>query len=258
MVMKRFLAATDGSRDGEHAVAVACSLAQHAGGEFARLEVESITPAWEPHLEWWKDPTTREGTATRLRGLPGIEIVRHAETWGADLVVLGRHNRSAEGPFTLGATSDTVIRRHGGLALFAPPETSFLKRALIALDGSLRGLGVLAPATALLDVARARTSVICVAPSLGPEIGDPSTWREPRFERVRRLVQPLHLTSGPCDLLLRYGDPVQEILQAIRSNRADLLVLGVRRGGAAGDLGSGHIGRDLLQTAPCAVLTVPI
>jgi nucleotide-binding universal stress UspA family protein len=257
MVMKRFLAATDGSRDGEHAVAMACTLAQRAGGEFARFEVDSVAPAWEPQLEWWKVVPTH-GTVNRLRGLPGIEIVRRAEQWGADLVVLGRHDRTARGPFTLGETSDTVIRRRSGLSLFAPPETHSFQRGLIALDGSFRGLGVLGPVAAFLDVVQARAFAICVLPGSEPAAADESAWHDARRERVRALVDRLPLAKGPCDLLVRWGDPVKQVLDTVQSTRADLLILGVRRGGAPGDLGSGHIGRDLLQTAPCAVLTVPI
>jgi nucleotide-binding universal stress UspA family protein len=258
VAIKRFLAASDGSRDGEHAVAVACTLAQCAGGEFARLEVEAVSPAWEPGLAWWAQAATPGGTATRLRGLPGVEIVRHAESWGADLVVLGRHGRTASGPFTLGQTSDAVIRRRTGLSLFAPPGTHAIKRALIALDGSFRGLGVLGPAAAFLDMVQVRAFAICVLPGFEPSAAEQSACPDPKSERVRALVDRLPLASGPCDLLVRWGDPVREILDTIQLTNADLLVLGVRRGGAPGDLGSGHIGRDLLQTAPCAVLTVPI
>jgi nucleotide-binding universal stress UspA family protein len=258
MVMKRFFAATDGSRDGEHAVAMASTLAQRAGGEFARLEVDSITAAWEPQLEWWKESASQNGTTNRLRGLPGVEIVRHAELWGADVVVLGRHERTAKGPFTLGETSDTVIRRRSGPSLFVPPETCAFERVLIALDGSLRGLGVLGPAAAFAEIGRSRAYAICVLSRAEFEPTPDATSADPRVERIRPLVDRLQLTAGPCELVIRAGNAVQEVIAAIETTAADLLVIGVRRGGAAGDLGSGHIGRDLLQTAPCAVLTVPI
>ncbi len=258
MRMKRFLAATDGSRDGEHAVAIAATLAQRTGGELGRIEVEEITPAWEPQLEWWKEPACPNGTATRLRGLPGIEIVRHADEWDADLVVLGRHSRSTEGPFTLGMTPDTVIRRRTGPSLFAPPETQAFNRVLIAVDGSPRGLRVLESVDPLLDIMRATVYAICVLPGKAGEEADAFDLRDPRIERVRRDTDRLDFATGPCNLLVRKGEPVTQILKALRVMHADLLVLGVRRGGAPGDLGSGHIGRDLLQAAPCAVLTVPI
>lgn len=258
MSMKRFLAATDGAPDGEHAVAVACTLAQRAGGHFSRFELETVSRDWQPGLEWWKEPTTRGGSATKVLGLPGVEIVRHAESWGADLLVLGRHQHSREHPLHLGQTSDMVLRRRGGLTLFVPSRTQTISRALIALDGSLRGLDLLGPASAVLDLAGARAYAVCVLPGSQPTAEDPAAWNDPRIERARDLVDRLHLAKGPCDFLVRWGDPVSGILDMIETTQSDLLVLGVRRGGAPGDLGSGHVGRDLLQAAPCAVLTVPI
>jgi nucleotide-binding universal stress UspA family protein len=99
---------------------------------------------------------------------------------------------------------------------------------------------------------------IYVLPDSELEAADDSVWSEPKVKRICALLKRLQLDSGPCELLIRRGDPVRKILEAIQSTSADLLVLGVRRGGAPGDLGSGHVGRDLLQAAQCAVLTVPI
>jgi len=255
MSIQRFLAATDGTRDGDHAVRMGQALAQQADGEFARLAVETSAPNWEPGLEWWKEPASPGGTATRIRGLPGIEIVRYAESWGADLVVLGRHDHTPEHPLQLGPTSDTVIRRRAGISLFVPPRTVSVKRAVIALDGSLRGLGVVAPAVPFLNLTKAQTKAICVLPE---EPVSTDTWRDVRHERVSVLINRLRLEAGPCELLVRWGEPVPEILRAIQETGADLLILGVRRGGLRGDLGSGYVGRELLKSAPCAVLTVPI
>jgi nucleotide-binding universal stress UspA family protein len=256
MSMKRILAATDGTRDGDHAVRMGQALAQQADGEFARLAVETSAPNWEPGLERWREPAAPGGTATRLRGLPGIEIVRYAESWGADLVVLGRHDHTPERPLQLGPTSDTVIRRRAGVSLFVPPRTVAVNRALIALDGSLRGLGIVAPAVPFLNLTRAETKSICVLSGTTPEPTD--TWRDVRQERVSILIDRLQLDAGPCELVMRWGEPVPEILRMIQETGADLLILGVRRGGLRGDLGSGYVGRELLKSAPCAVLTVPI
>ena len=255
--MQRILAATDGSRHGEHAVAVGRALARRADGEFMRLAV-ATADAPRPALDWTGQPAAPRSTVTRIHGLPGVEIVRHAETWGADLVVLGRHGRTPERPRPLGRTSDTVIRRRSGLSLFVPPKLQTIQRAAIALDGSLRGLGVLAPAVAFLNLAGARAGAICVLPGAPVGGADATGWRDPRSERVGALVDGLQLDSGPCELMVRWGAPVPEILLMIRETGSDLLVLGVRRGGQRGDSGSGYVGRELLRSAPCAVLTVPI
>lgn len=253
--MKRFLAATDGSRHGDQAVAVGYALAQRAHGEFTRFAVEWAVPE-APEPGWRKHRQATGETETYARGLPGVEIVHRADSWGADLVVLGRSDRSPEQPLPLGPTSDAVIRRRTGASLFVPLGITTLQRGLIALDGSPRGFGVLAPAVALLNVIGSAASAICVLPGSEAESGDPR--RDPRSQRVRSAVERLELAAGPCDLLLRWGDPVARIQAAIRETGADFLVLGVRRGGPPGDLGSGHVGRDLLKSVPSAVLTVPI
>lgn len=258
MPMKRFFAATDGTRGGNHAVTMGAALAQRAEGEFARLSVETALPGWEPSAERWREPAAPGGTATGIHGLPGIEIVRQAESWGADLVILGRRDHAPARPLQLGCTSDTVIRRRSGPTLFVPPGTTVINRVLIAVDHSLRGLSVLGPASEFIKLTGARAFAICVLPGSEPDTGDAPAWQDSRSERARAMVDRLRLATGPCDLMVRWGDPVREILEMIRLTGADLLVLGVRRGGAPGDLGSGHVGRDLLQTAPAAVLTVSI
>jgi nucleotide-binding universal stress UspA family protein len=255
-LIKRFLAATDGSPDGDHAVLVAEALAKQAGGAFALLEVDTPTAAWEPAQQWWNAPSSSCGTATLIRGLPGIEIVRHAESWGADLVVLGRHDHTPDRPLPLGPTSDTVIRRRNGLSLFVPRDMQTVRNAVIAIDGSLRGLRIVASALSLLNLTRARAHAICVLPGEQPSEADLS--RDPRNERASILIGLLKLESGQCQYLPRWGEPVARILDAVREVEADLLILGVRRGGKLGDLGSGYVGRELLKSAPCAVLTVPI
>ena len=122
----------------------------------------------------------------------------------------------------------------------------------------MRGLGVLTPASGFLKATGASASAICVIPGTRTEGPDSAIWRDPRAERVAALVKQVEIDSGPCELVVRWGSPVPEIQRAIRETGADLLIIGVRRGGLQGDLGSGYVGRELLRSAPCAVLTVPI
>ena len=81
---------------------------------------------------------------------------------------------------------------------------------------------------------------------------------EPSVERIREALAAFPELGGSGALRVLRGMPVWEILGFLERYRADVLVLGVRGGGPCGDLGSGHIGRDLLRTAPVAVLTIPI
>ena len=76
-------------------------------------------------------------------GVPAIEICRLAERRQADLMVLGRKQRSQLGRLLLGDTADAVARRSGIPCLFVPPNSGPFRQVLVALDGSERGMLVL-------------------------------------------------------------------------------------------------------------------
>jgi nucleotide-binding universal stress UspA family protein len=184
------------------------------------------------------------------RGVPGIEIVREAESWGADLVVIGRRGRPTGDAELLGRTVDTVVRRRTGPCLLIPPELDRLGRMMVALDGTSRGLGILPFAEAFADLLSLPATTVFTAPE---EVGSHTA----RANLLTALIEH-PLLGGSGQLEVRIGPPVEEILAACRTSGADLLVVGVRRGGPMGEAGSGHVGRDLLLKAPTAILTVPI
>ena len=76
-------------------------------------------------------------------GVPAIEICRLAERRQADLMVLGRKQRSQLGRLLLGDTADAVARRSTIPCLFVPPNSGPFRQVLVALDGSERGMLVL-------------------------------------------------------------------------------------------------------------------
>lgn len=55
-----------------------------------------------------------------LRGRPGANILREAERWGADMIVVGSHGRSMFYRNTLGSVSDEVVRE-GKLPVLVVP-----------------------------------------------------------------------------------------------------------------------------------------
>ena len=76
-------------------------------------------------------------------GVPAIEICRLAERRQADLMVLGRKQRSQLGRLLLGDTADAVARRSTIPCLFVPHDSGPFRQVLVALDGSERGMLVL-------------------------------------------------------------------------------------------------------------------
>ena len=253
--VKRMLASTDGSPMGRHAVEVAQQLASSTA---ASLEVMSVHVAGLPLPG--VDPIGSSQSSRSVRwadGVPGIEIVRRAKESSADVVVLGRDERNARNPLPLGRTADAVVRRLDGLCLLVPPTVQKLERVVLAIDGTRRGLGVLQPADRFVGLLNANCIAVHVLPG---EAGALEDWHlsEPAVERVRDGLAGFPRLGGGGALRVLRGEPVWEILGLIERFSADLLILGVRGGGPRGEMGSGHVGGDLLRTTPVAVLTVPI
>lgn len=236
-------------------MAVAQALARTSGGECRVLCVETdrLPPGWSGRVRVERGAS--QSATIWSRGIPGVEIVRRAEAWKADLVVLGRCSRGPESPRALGPTSDAVLRRHGGPTLLLPSGIPEFKRILVALDGTPRGLGVLEGAGPFAQAYVRECHTICVLPA---ELPEDAFWTDPRRELIGQTVAGWTVLPQRAALHFRHGSPVRLIRQLMQEIRADLLVLGVRRGGPSSDMGSGHVGRDLLSIIPAAVLCVPI
>jgi nucleotide-binding universal stress UspA family protein len=253
---KRVLAATDESEQGAHAVDIACTIARNAGAVFDVVTVRAARRV--PALTSCEISAPCLTAVMELHGLPSVEVVHYAESSRADLLVLGRSPRSRAAPAMLGATPDGVIRRRLGPTVMVPRNVTHVERVLVALDGSRRGLGVLGPGTEFARIMGAELSVVCVLPEAPGALRNDDAWVDPRRARVLQTAAETGNGAGPIHTIISTGEPVRQILQTFEDLRCDVLVLGVRGGGPPGELGSGHVGRDVLRASPGAVLTVPI
>jgi nucleotide-binding universal stress UspA family protein len=59
-------------------------------------------------------------------------------------------------------------------------------------------------------------------------------------------------------LVVRQGNPAEEILAEVAAANPDVLVFGFRRGGPPGMLEGKSVGRRLAHACPCATLTIPL
>lgn len=253
MTRRQILAATDGSPTGHHAVATARRLATELGATLDVLRVVHGT-----------DSPTVDADGTQLRtGIPGIEIVRRAEEIGAELLVLGRFLRGSAAQPCLGLTADAVVRRSQIPCLFVPENQSCFEQVFAAVDGTERGLRVLEEARQVLRWATAvQLHAVTVEPRDGPATAaGPAVMAPPSAREARVRDWMRHCGNGtvaPVDLVVLSGDPVADILGQIENPQDALLVVGNHRGGPAGVVTSTGVGRALLYTAPCAVLTIPL
>lgn len=196
-------------------------------------------------------------------GVPDIEIRRLAEQQEADLLVLGRKQRSQMARLLLSDTADSVARQSRIPCLFVPPNSDPLHRVLVALDGSERGMVVLREACGFARSAGTSLRVVTVESDPVDEPAElESALPVARTARLQGQVQALltreAVPGAVPGLEVRSGVIVEQILAAVDATDADVLVIGYHRGGLPGIIEAGSTGRRLSHSAPCAVLTIPL
>lgn len=264
--MKRILVADDGSVDGQHAVRWAAGLAGPGSGREVHLLEAVALPsipaeAWlvsagqlvetaesvvRMRLEAVKSQLEKDGVATHLhllRWLPAEAALETADRIGADLIVVGRHGRSARRAL-LGSVSGeisreakvpvVVVRGDGGVT---PP-----RRILAALDGSPASRVAVAAAAAWFPDAEI----------LGASVrhGDEGLSEA----EIRTQLAAAGVDEGRSRALTLDGHPAEQLIEAAKRERIDLLTSGRRGHGPLRDLFVGSVAEKLLQLAPCPIL----
>jgi len=216
-------------------------------------------PARESIERWLLPELAREPTwpipgHAGATGVPGIEIARFAEEASADLLVLGRKQRSTAARLLVGDTADAAARRSRVPCLFVPAPLGVPTTVLVALDGTTRGLSVLRATRAMARALDAGLELITVEPARADE--------PPELAGSLPAAQSINLRrilNGDGDALrVRRGDVVAEILREVAATEAQVLAVGYHRGGPPGVLDVGSVARRLTHSAPCAVLTIPL
>lgn len=290
MQLRNIVAATDESDAGRQAVRTAIRLGSTCMARVTIMRVVAVEAAPRfagvaegtgmaagrmgaddyPEVErlrrWLEADVLSAGDIERVElgvayGIPGIEICRFSEDRGADLVVLGRKRHSQIVRLLLGDTADAVARRSRAPCLFVPPGSAELRKILVALDGSDRGINVLNQACDFARYSGAAVVAMTVErrPADEPEqsISALPLARSSSLQvRVREVLAREGFPDAP--LAIRQGDIPEQIVAQAQEARADVLAIGYHRGGPPGVLEAGSRARRVAHTAPCAVLTIPL
>lgn len=285
MNLHHILAAADESEAGRQAVRTSIDLAARAGAsvtvmhaipvralslpggateahDLASVEVES--PAIQVLRQWIEYDLHRQREAPPVElgvavGVPDIEIRLLAEQQEADLLVLGRKQRSQMTRLLLGDTADSVARQSRIPCLFVPPDSGPLHRVLVALDGSERGMVVLREACGFARSAGTSLRVVTVESDLADQSAVQAVARRTRLHGQVQAVLAREAVPGAFPgVEVRSGGIVDQIFAAVAATGADVLVIGYHRGGLPGVIEAGSTARHLSHAAPCAVLTIPL
>jgi nucleotide-binding universal stress UspA family protein len=293
----KVLLAVDGSDASMTAVAATASLPTPPGSEIRVVTVVPDTYAPEgspwPNVIRVEPPSDRDrihddverrllDIADRLRvgdrgvqvevleGRPATEIVREAERWEADLIVVGARGLSAVRRLLIGSVSSELVDHAPCPILVARRAT--VARVMLATDGSpgAADAAEFIAESGLFDDARIRVAS-AVDPGMpwwaGVSPVDGATSIEVYADavaiaehRARRVAEQAAERLRELDVetasALPDGDVVGTILAEAAAWQADVIVVGARRMGTLHRWLVGSVSRSILHLAEASVLIV--
>lgn len=280
MTYSRILIATDLSDEASEAAALAVKLAHGR----ARVRVVFVLPTpWPPLSDAPRAPpheAARELVADWAKriGIPAAEIAlpagsvaraiaREAETFQADLVVLGHRGQTRAPRSLLGSVTRSTIRSvavdtlvvRGG---FPQAREPLLQKILVATDFHKQSE---AAAHRAAHLAKEHGSELLLV-----HVVDPTLWHDPRLETVEEPLgewpeAPLrarltafdreHLDGRATEALLM-GRPAVAVAKHARDHHVDLVAIGGHGATAWERAFLGSVAEAIVEQAPCSVLVV--
>jgi nucleotide-binding universal stress UspA family protein len=161
-----------------------------------------------------------------LAGKPAPSIVDMAVRGNYSLIVLCSRGKSGLKRLLLGSVAEELLRRSPLPVLIVHPrarsgEKPKVKRIVVPLDGSHRSSTILPHVAALAKATGARLLFTTVVePNAREEIPVDVLARN-----LFREQKQLHRQGIPTELIIRYGDPADEILSLGGVQNADLVAL---------------------------------
>lgn len=207
------------------------------------------------------------------RGHPADAIVAVANQSGPDLIVMGNRGMKAIGSLLLGSVARAVaISAAQSVLVVKPPQgkEDGPLNVLFATDGS--SCAEETERVLSLIPFRPETEVTAIYVSLSTYMDIPERFCRGMHERIKHIVADMKKSEtyhaervleqakmrlkekfSNVAVLIRNGDPSEQILKAARDTRADIVALGSRGiRGVSGMLGS--VARNVLGHADCSVL----
>jgi nucleotide-binding universal stress UspA family protein len=201
-------------------------------------------------------PDVREHLAT---GRPADEILRCAEEFNADLIVMSTHGASGVRKLVFGSVTERVLRNTYLPVLVTPgadrgPESldawmAAIKRALVPVDFSDWTPQQVAIARGLAEALHSELLFAHVMPRQG------GLCRLDVHHKLDDLVRTVPPQLRPS-MTIAQGDPAAEIARLAREREANLIVMGLHSSPSKRQH-MGHITYRLLCQAPVLVLAWP-
>jgi len=289
IALKNILFATDFSSCSNSALPYALSLVRcYAATLYAahvmptKAELVLLSPETWPTLADEEDKWARASfkqLESQLREIPhevlmpigkiAPALTALIESRKIDLLVLGTHGRAGLGKLLIGSVAEEVFRRASCPVMTVGPHASskvqneiHFQHILFATDFSPDSLAALPYAVSLAKEDQAKLTFLHVVEQPAAGIVDLDAVTSALMLRLHKLIPAAAESWCHAECLLEFGrqfaSPARRILEIVRAQVADLIVLGVRP--VHGSLGlTTHLSSttaQILTQAACPVLTV--
>src|SRR5262245_2899329 len=218
----------------------------HAMAQQARTHLLTFFPTWDVRAEACADS-------------PAWAVIKKADTWQPDMIVVGSHGRSAVGRFLLGSVSQRILTETRCTVRVGrrPRQTDKSPlHLLIGIDGSPDAEAAVHtvaarewPAGSAVHLVTALDARMYTAPAFrtppgGTEARDEDThaWMSKTVEAMAALLRPQGLTVSS---VIKEGDPKHVLLDEAEHWGADCIFVGAR--------GLSRIERFLLGSVSAAI-----
>jgi nucleotide-binding universal stress UspA family protein len=278
--LQNILLADDGSPNMRPAIQLLSSLPHEQGCVITALRVFTPMEGSEFSRVEKEAEKTRNLLKSRhfhfkselVQGYASDLIPKFAEEQQPDLIVMGG---KAVGSFggLLGNVAADVLHQSRQPVLIVREPFNGLKRVLLVTDGSPASrttceylsafplpaetevviMHVVIPVKTSYPIEPAGLAVPLISPEEEHRLNEENMRRGREF--LERAQVELEMPN-PVILLLRSGDPFEEILKAIKTENIDMLVCGSRGSGNLAGWLMGSISRELVRQATCSVLVV--
>ncbi len=292
LILRTVLCPTDFSDVSARAETYAAALARHYDASLHLLHVDPPMPVMAPYGEIPVDARLFEeqrevaeaelvkaGERARAGGLtvettmkgghPAREILALADRAQADMLVIGTHGRGGVEHLLLGSVAEKIMRKASCPVLVVPPgapgdSDALFSRILCPIDGSAASAHALTYALSLARETDGHVTLLYVVepvPAAG-EFGalDVEEYRRAGEEHARKVLREAVpddvRTWCRLDERVATGKPSERILDAATTERADVIVMGVRGRGAIDLLAFGSTTNEVIRRAGCPVLAV--
>ena len=292
LTLRTVLCPTDFSDVSARAETYAAALARHYDASLHLLHVDPPMPVMAPYGEIPVDARMFEeqreiaeaelvkaGERARAGGItvdttmkgghPAREILALADRAQADMLVIGTHGRGGVEHLLLGSVAEKIMRTASCPVLVVPPgapgdSDALFSRILCPIDGSAASAHALTYALSLAQETDGHVTLLYVVepvPAAG-EFGalDVEEYRRAGEEHARKVLRAAVpddvRTWCRLDERVATGKPSERILDAATTERADVIVMGVRGRGAIDLLAFGSTTNEVIRRAGCPVLAV--